>query len=269
MAGLRIDADGIPELDEFNLQWIMLDATVVNFGKRRTGKSTLTKHMLYTYFQEFFPRGIVISQTDDLNKTYQAFVPKKFIHPELKNDVQQSLLNFQRALRKDPQHEKRKQEDDDYNRAFIIYDDVIQDENAIRYSQPLRTIFVNGRHFEILAILNTQYVTAIPPTMRDNVDVAFMFSATNHGTKEHLYQCFGDMLPRQFFFALLDKYTCDFGTLVYYNQDANQKAINKKFFWYKADPNTPDFAMGTPAFWGKEAQMGDDQAFNKFLATGD
>lgn len=263
MQDLVCDNGGVPELEEFSLDLVPADGTLVNFGKRRTGKSTLTKDICYYKLQELFPRGIVISRTEDLNHFYADFIPQRFIHDELSEKLQQDLLDYQKKLKKDPKHEERLAEDPNYNRAFVIYDDVIQDQDAIRYSKPLNTIFVAGRHYTLLSIFNTQYVKAIPPTMRENVDVSFMFNATNQSTKEHLHTCFGDMLPKQLFFALLDKYTQNHCTLVFYNGDSCEKRICKKFFWYRADPDVPNFAMGTPAFWGKESGAEEEQHFEK------
>lgn len=263
LAGLEFDANGIPELDEFTLDMIPLDSTIVNFGKRRTGKSTLTRYLCYHYFRYFFPRGIVISHTEHLNKAYSKFVPKKYIHNELSEKLQQDILDFQESVKSDARYEDWLAEDENFNRCFVIYDDVINDENAIRYSKPLRTMFTNGRHYDVMPIINTQYVHAIPPTMRANVDVAFMFTATDMPTKEHLFQCFGDMLPRQLFMALHEKYTMNYKVLVYYNGDANNKSIRGKFYWFLADPNTPDFRMGTPAYWGEESGDQRDQGFDQ------
>ena len=263
LEGLCFDANGIPELDEFDLNMIPLDSTIVNFGKRRTGKSTLTRHLCYWYLQQFFPRGLVISHTEHLNKFYHDFVPPRYIHDELSEKLQQDVLDFQEEIVRDRRFEEWKAEDEHFWRFFMLYDDVINDENAIRFSKPLRTIFTNGRHYGILPIINTQYVKAIPPTMRANVDVAFMFTATDMPTKDHLFQCFGDMLPRQLFFALHEKYTMNYSVLVYYNGDANDKSIKGRFFWFRADPDTPDFRMGTPAYWGEDSGNQQDNDFNK------
>jgi len=254
------DEDGVPELDELDLANIAPDATIVNFGSRRTGKSTLTRHLCYHHLQEFFPRGIVYSDTDELNKHYAAYFPERYIHPGLDDEVQSSVLNFQKSLKKDPDHEERLAKDPNYNRIITIYDDVIND-NTLRHSKPLSTAFTNGRHYEMCLILSTQYPKAINPQMRDNVDAAFMFAQSTMGSSLHLHECFGGYMTRPLFLALLDKYTEDHRALVFININKSEKRLKYKYFWIKADKEVPPFRMGSDAFWQEDVRDEEDKDF--------
>lgn len=256
-AGCPLDANGIPELSAFNFSTLKKDGTIVNFGKRRTGKSVMTRHQC-SMLQDVFPRGIVISVTEELNGWYREFIPERFIHNEMNDKLIHDLLEFQKEVIKDPDYAEMKAEDEDFSRVFIIFDDVISDENQIRYSKPLQKIFIAGRHFDCLSIFNTQYPKAIPPSMRDNVDYFFLFKSMSGPTKEFLWKLAGDTLPKNLFYALWDKYSQDHNVLVFDNTDSQEEALHKKFFYAKADINLPPFRMGDDAFW--EEEQGDEIA---------
>ena len=55
---------------------LKIDSTVVCVGKRRTGKSWALRNLMYL-MKDKIPAGIVISQTDELNKLWRDYVPKK------------------------------------------------------------------------------------------------------------------------------------------------------------------------------------------------
>ena len=60
---------------------LKIDATVVCCGKRRTGKSWALRNIMWL-MKDKIPAGIVISQTDELNKYWRDYVPSKFIYPK-------------------------------------------------------------------------------------------------------------------------------------------------------------------------------------------
>ena len=53
----------------------ILDATLVFVGKRRTGKSWAMRNIMYM-LKDKFQGGVVISQTDELNKFWRQYVPR-------------------------------------------------------------------------------------------------------------------------------------------------------------------------------------------------
>ena len=54
------------------------DSVIVLIGKRNTGKSFLTKDLLY--HKQNIPSGTVISPTENANKFYGDMIPPIFIH---------------------------------------------------------------------------------------------------------------------------------------------------------------------------------------------
>lgn len=249
--GLIVDALGIPELKRYNLDDMPVDSTVVNFGMRRSGKSVLSRHILYV-LKDKLPRAMVMSDTDDLNRFYRNYVPEKHIIKGVNKLIIKRLLDLQKKFMKKLLQEygtKDEIPDEELNdvRVLIVADDVIQNENEIRYNPPLNTIFVNGRHYNIFFLLNTQYEKAIPPTMRNNVDIAFMFYPENRDAVDHLWRLFGSNMRMDMFAALLYKYTKNYCTLVSARSTiTGSLALVDRMFWFKADKNLEniDFMVG-------------------------
>ena len=62
----------LPDLAQFNPEDIKLDATLVAIGKRRTGKSWVFRDIMW-HMKDKIEAGIVISQTDELNKFWRQY----------------------------------------------------------------------------------------------------------------------------------------------------------------------------------------------------
>jgi ABC-type dipeptide/oligopeptide/nickel transport system ATPase component len=147
---------------------IMDDNTVVIVGKRRSGKSFLARYIMY-HLRHRFPAGVVITGTK-LNGFWQQYVPTNFIHQvENLNEVIDRVCARQDFFIKNADVLGL-----DW-RFFVILDDVLEDENLIRYSRGLRKLFCNGRHFKIFLMVILQDPFGIPPKLRENTDVAIIF----------------------------------------------------------------------------------------------
>ena len=76
----------LPDITEFQPSELKLDATVVAIGKRRTGKSWVFRNLMYL-MKDNFQAGIVISQTDELNKFWRQYIPSKYIYPKYEPEI--------------------------------------------------------------------------------------------------------------------------------------------------------------------------------------
>ena len=107
------------QLKKFNMKMIKDDQVVVMIGARNTGKSFLTKDLLY--HKRHLPVGTVISPTENANQFYSKIVPPIFIHDEYTPGVISSFMKKQKRLKK-----RIKQGDKNLdNRAFLILDDCL------------------------------------------------------------------------------------------------------------------------------------------------
>ena len=71
------------QLKKFEMSSIGDDSVVVLIGKRNTGKSYLTKDMLY--YKQDLPAGTVISPTENANKFYGNIIPPIFSTPNYRD----------------------------------------------------------------------------------------------------------------------------------------------------------------------------------------
>ena len=66
------------QMKKFNMNQIPEDAVCIFIGRRRTGKSTLVRDVLFHH--KNMPLGTVISGTEESNDFYKKIVPPLFIH---------------------------------------------------------------------------------------------------------------------------------------------------------------------------------------------
>ena len=160
----------LPDIQEFNPEEIKLDATIVAVGKRRTGKSWIFRNLMYL-MRDKIPAGIVISQTDELNKFWRQYIPAKYIYPKYEPAILDTVFKRQKKILNDrglTDEEKEKKAP-----FFVLLDDVISDQR-LKYDANLMELFVAGRHYKLFVLITTQYAKAITPTIRGNTDYCFM-----------------------------------------------------------------------------------------------
>ena len=119
----------LPEITEFQPSTIKLDATVVAVGKRRTGKSWVFRNLMYL-MKDKFPAGLVISQTDELNKFWRQYIPSKYIYNKYDPAILDAVFERQKKILND--NGLTDEEKDKKAPFFILLDDVISDQR-LRY----------------------------------------------------------------------------------------------------------------------------------------
>lgn len=250
---LDFDDTGCPILDQADLGAVVPDATMLIFGRRRTGKSTFIRDLIFQ-LAGWFPRALVFSKTDHMNHIYEEHFPKESIKKDMNNDLLGAILEFQLSLINHDRKDELMEEDPNYFRCMFIFDDMVDDPNQIRYSIPLNKIFTQGRHFKALGIFATQYFKAFSPSMRTNLDYGVIFATGDEDTRENLKKLFGEGVDKYMFYTMMNKYTRNHMCMIADNSNPAEVRIKKKFKWYKA--RLPDelgeFYMGNDAFWANE-----------------
>ena len=234
----------LPALLEFNPEEIKLDATVVAVGKRRTGKSWCFRNLMYL-LNDKIPAGIVISQTDPLNKFWQQYVPKKYIYPKYQPEILDAVFKWQKNILND--NNLTDAEKDAKAPFFVLLDDVISDQR-LKYDENLMELFVAGRHYRLFVLITTQYAKAITPTLRGNTDYCFMMKTLQGRQREALWEDFGDFLTKDAFGQIIDAYTEDNEMLVFDTCPEKRVDPLELMSWWKAiDPG--EFKMGSKEYW--------------------
>lgn len=229
------------KLKKFNMNMIKDDSVVVMIGKRNTGKSFLTKDLLFHH--QDLPAGTVISPTENANKFYSDIVPPIFIHDEYEAKITQEFMKRQKTLK----NRIMCGEKDIDGRAFLIMDDCLYD-NDWKKDKIIREIFMNGRHFSIFFLLLMQYAIGIPPNLRSNIDWVFLLRENNYQNRKKLYENYAGMFYTfEMFCQTMDACTENFECLVIHN-GAKSNKIEDQVFWYKAE-NHEEFRVCCPEAW--------------------
>jgi hypothetical protein len=240
----------IPDLQEFDPTQMKLDATVVACGKRRTGKTWVFRNIMY-HFRDKFEAGIVVSQTDELNKFWRDYVPAKYIFNRYDPEIIQAVFRRQKKILNDVN--KTDAEKDKEAPFFILLDDVISDQR-LKYDESLMELFVAGRHYRIFTLITTQYAKSITPVLRGNTDYLFMMKTLQQRQLEALWEDFGSFLTKDAFAQILHAFTEDNEVLVCNTCPDTEVDPLSMLAWWKAEDPGP-FHMGSPEFW-RSAQLG-------------
>ena len=244
-------------LRKFDMKMIPQDAVCVFIGRRRTGKSTLVKDLLYHH--QNIPMGTVISGTEESNSFYGKIVPPMFIHGEYNAAILDRFVKRQKLITSKIQQQENMprapgqmvQKSKLDPRAFLILDDCLYDDSWI-HDKNIRYCFLNGRHQKIFFLITMQYPLGIPPVLRTNVDYVFILREPYITNRRRIFDNFGAAFPNfEFFCQIMDQCTENFECLVINNNTRSNK-LEDAIFWYKAEMRG-DFRIGAPEFWQHNA----------------
>lgn len=222
------------------------------FGKRREGKTFTMDWILYN-LQWFFPRAYVFTNTK-FNYFWQERVPNSQIYSGFHEGVLYRIIEEQKEVMETLKKagldlEERKE----IARAVIIFDDCISAD--LHHSEVLKVLFYEGRHLGFCVMMSLQYAKGIPPGMRENCDMAFLFMMHAKAQTEAIGENFLGHFDKKVATRLLDE-ACwrDFDTgqrqcLVV--NTAGNVPIDSMLF--AAQPQkVPDYILGCAEFWGSD-----------------
>jgi hypothetical protein len=238
-------------LRKFDMKMIPQDAVVVFIGRRRTGKSTLLRDLLFHH--KDMPLGTVISGTEESNSFFGKIIPKLFIHGEYNPTILANYVKRQKVIMarimKEQQGGGTSRIDP---RSFLILDDCMYDDSWT-HDKNIRYIFMNGRWIKVLFLITMQFPLGIPPALRTNVDYVFILREPYMSNRRRIYENYGSVFPNfEFFCQVMDQCTQNYECLVVNNNTQSNK-LEDAIFWYKATIH-PDFKIGADEFWKMSEQ---------------
>jgi hypothetical protein len=237
-------------LRKFDMKKIPQDAVCVFIGRRRTGKSTLVRDLLFHH--QNMPLGTVISGTEESNSFYGKMIPPLFIHGEyspiiLANFVKRQKLMMAR-IQRDLANGMQSRIDP---RSFMILDDCMYDDSWT-HDKNIRYLFMNGRWLKVFFIITMQYPLGIQPALRTNVDFVFILREPYLSNRKRIFDNYCSVFPSfEFFCQIMDQCTQNYECLVVDNTSQSSK-LEECVFYYKAELH-PDFRIGAPEFWAHSA----------------
>lgn len=234
-------------LRKFKMKNILPDATILILGRRRSGKSFLTRDIFYHH--KNIPSGVVFSGTEEASPFFSNFIPDSFIHSEYDPELMESIMNHQKKKIREAKTEGLSETGKHpSNNLFIVLDDMLHDAQNWKKEKTIKSIFFNGRHYNFLFILTMQYPLGITPELRSNIDYIFVFNEPSLKNRRKIYDDYAGMIPSfDYFCNILDSCTQDHECLVI-KTSGNSNDIREQVFWYKADAHL-NFRVGHPKLW--------------------
>lgn len=241
------------KMKKFDMKLVPQDAVAVFIGRRRTGKSTLVRDLLFHH--QNMPMGTVISGTEESNGLYGKMIPPIFIHGEYSPLILANFVKRQKMLMSRIQADEqtlgpnRSKVDP---RSFMILDDCMYDDSWT-HDKNIRYLFMNGRWLKVFFLITMQYPLGIQPALRTNVDYVFILREPYLSNRRRIFENYGSVFPTfEFFCQVMDQCTQNYECLVINNNTQSNK-LEDSVFWYKAQIH-PDFKLGAKEFWEESAR---------------
>jgi len=262
---IRYGASSTIQLKKFDIDKMCDHATIAMIAKRASGKSFLTREILYN--KRDIPTTMAISKTEKLNMFYGDFIPDIYIYDTYSSSVLKNLYKRQGIMSEDNKTRKKKGKKEKDDRVMLIMDDCMSSKGTWVKDEEILELFFNGRHHHISYILTMQYAVGIPPEMRSNFDYIFLLAEDFISNRKRLYEHYAGMFPSfDIFQKVFSEVTANFGCMVINNR-IHSTNITDKVFWYKAK-KTPSFTMGNNRYkkyhyknydsnWNKKIQIFD------------
>lgn len=226
------------ELLYFDIHELPNDATLLLIGRRRTGKSFLTRWILYNK-RKVFPFGLVMTQTK-YNKFWSTYIHKNSVWGDYSATTLGRLIQRQAVLVNNNTYGVDP-------RIFVVLDDLAAD-TQLRYDYMLRSFFYYGRHLKGFVIVTAQWFKSLAPGCRENADYIFLFEMTNINELEAIYEEYGSGVPKEIFVQLIRRYATESSCFVV---NPHGHTPLERFFQYRAQDPGP-FRMGCEEMWKKE-----------------
>jgi hypothetical protein len=254
---------------KFDIKSMPNFVTIAMIAKRASGKSYLTKELLF--HMRDIPTAIAISKTEKLNKFYTEFIPDLYIYDDYSSSILDKIYQRQEQIEMDNQKRKKEGKKEKDGRLILIMDDCMSSKGAWVKEPQIAELFFNGRHYKMSFILTMQFSLGIPPEMRSNFDFIFLLAEDFINNRKRLYEHYAGMFPdfntfSQVFLDLTENYGC-----MVINNRIHSKDITEKVFWYRAK-ETPNFTIGSRNYkkyhdkkydnnWNKKIEVFDPTMF--------
>ncbi len=223
---------------EFDFEDFPENPAIICNGKRRSGKNYLTRDLCYNYFRGKVENVFLFSPTSEIAINSCDFVPYEYRYPEYNMDIVDMILKRQEHLIKNSLNKPNK------HKILLILDD-LQASNDGKKRRHIEKLFLTARHFRISLIVNFQFPKVdMSPTIRDNVDVIFVFQQNNFNNKElFVLQYLNTDDKKNAGYELINKYAEGYQVLVIMNT-ITSNSYEDFCFYYTAEAVPQKFKIG-------------------------
>lgn len=232
-------------IKKFNIHEMVDHCTIAMIAKRATGKSFLTREIMYQ--KRHIAAAVAISRTEKLNSFYSEFIPDSYIYSEYTSDILSRIYNRQSKMNEDNKIRIKNNKEPKNDSLMLIMDDCMSSKGTWLKDPNILELFFNGRHHHLSFILTMQYSVGIPPEMRSNFDYVFLLAEDTISNRKRLYEHYAGMFPTfDIFQQVFSDITENYGIMVIDNR-VHSKNITDKVYWYKAK-EVPKFKLGCNKF---------------------
>jgi len=226
------------KVSRFNFEAMKTNSVVYVLGRRRSGKSTVLKEMLF-HLRRQVDAVVAFCPTIDSQTFFKKIFPDVVVHDHYDERILNQLWDFQEA---------RMQKKLPMQRILIVLDDCMEDKKLLT-SRLMRRLHLNGRHLQFFFINIVQYMMDVPTYIRNNVEYVLCQWEPNRESRVKLFKCFFGMFDSFDDFNLVLKAVTDrFGTLIA-DHSGTSNCLEQAVFSYRARLDLPDFKFGSREFW--------------------
>lgn len=234
------------EIRAWDPKTMPLDATILLVGKRNTGKTTLTRDLMF-HMRDKLDLVIGMNPTEMANHNLEFFIPKSFIYHCFSDEKLSHILEWQ----------KRCVANNKAMRLGFIMDDCMSETTSgvggkrkkVMGSQDINKVFKLGRHLKMFYINAMQYIKDAPPDIRGNVDLLFVFNTTSGAEREKLWKEYFAMFKSyKDFSKVFDSCAQGYDCIVLDTRKASHN-LGDCIFYYRAKLHSAPFKVGRSIFW--------------------
>lgn len=231
------------QIKEFDLTTIVDHAAIVIIARRGSGKSFVTRDILYS--KRHIPGGVVIAPTDKMNGEYKKFFPDIFIHYVITEEILNKILLRQREMMEKQKVKKKEGKTLDPS-GVLVMDDCLAQKKTWAKIQAITEILMNGRHYKLTYILTMQSPMGLPPDLRLNFDYVFLLKEVSAINRKKIWMNYASMFPSlDYFEKVFSKTTENFCSMVIDNRKPSDQ-LSDIVFWFKAKERR--FTFGCKGF---------------------
>lgn len=252
------------DLFYFKLAMILARTTILIYGKRGSGKTTLMCNIL-SELHKHYPLGCAIAPTATVRLELCKHMPSSLIWPEFDIDKLTAVVSkFTESTMPDWMEytndtKKSEEQKADILNWLLIMDDCGFSEKTFRHVT-FNNMYMNGRQVGQGIILNLQRLRSIGPQLRGQLDYVFLFRDLSKSVQESIHQDFFSFLEFKHFKSLYMRCTEGYNCIVLDVQKAQRirnlgghspDSIKECIFVYSPKPihQIPPYAMFHPFVW--------------------
>jgi hypothetical protein len=198
-------------------------------GDQGQGKSHLIRYLMYNHRKDF-DWGIVFTNTGWKGDNFD-YIPDGFVHQNYDPGALKALMNIQKGLI----------EQDKKPLAFVIFDDCLYDDN---WKDPeFNSLMSQLRHYNIFAVISTQYPQDVKARMRTFSFQSAIFSMDGERPLKALFDAYGQRFKSYAEFkAFLYDSTADH-CFIFYNKRISSRKIEDRYKVMKCPEKVPKFRI--------------------------